>query len=441
MDGYHSSEFEPGVPAESESTDARSEPIGTDERRKQVRAYNYWASLLGGRDFPSVDDLAPDEVLEFSDHSVLFNFTSGPDNPGLRHIGRAIQEECGLTYVARALADVPPRTLLSRIAGQCPLMIASRAPLGFESDFENLRGQTLNCRGVLLPFSSDGSTIDFVYAIITWKTVEGAEADESDEAELSPGESKLADLIAHPGFSPALTDVLKLADEIAAATSTATATATATATGSVTTTPNAPEADAPAAAHSGLAEYLSAARSTAESVKAGESRTRAALYEALSLAYDFALAADQAPDEYADLLAASGVKAQARAPMTPIVKLVFGLDYDKTRVTEFAAALSYARRQGLGAGGFQAFIEQQAGGLKAIVAAERLARRPEPRPDTRGEAAREKLRLASPFSLADVPAGEEFAVVVTRRCADGTHEPVALVDNEALIERVIRTIR
>ena len=74
-------------------------------------------------------------------------------------------------------------------------------------------------------------------------------------------------------------------------------------------------------------------------VKAGEGRTRAALYQALSLAYDFAVAADRSPEEYAELLEELGVKAQARAPMTPIVKLVFGIDYDKARLTEFAAAL------------------------------------------------------------------------------------------------------
>ena len=51
------------------------------------------------------------------------------------------------------------------------------------------------------------------------------------------------------------------------------------------------------------------------------------------------------PQEYAELLEESGVKAQARAPMTPIVKLVFGIDYDKARLTEFAAALSYAQRE------------------------------------------------------------------------------------------------
>ena len=65
------------------------------------------------------------------------------------------------------------------------------------------------------------------------------------------------------------------------------------------------------------------------------------------------VAAQRDPDDYAELLEESGVKAQARAPMTPIVKLVFGIDYDKTRLTEFAAALSYAQRQQVELGGFQ----------------------------------------------------------------------------------------
>ncbi|HEY6661847.1 MAG TPA: hypothetical protein VIZ66_02885, partial [Sphingomicrobium sp.] len=162
---------------------------------------------------------------------------------------------------------------------------------------------------------------------------------------------------------------------------------------------------------------------------------------ALSLAYDFAVAAQHNPDDYAELLEESGVKAQARAPMTPIVKLVFGIDYDKARLTEFAAALSYGHRQQVSLGGFQQFVEQQPGGLKALVAAEREARRPEPRADTKGETARARLRSAPPITLAALPGDEEFAVIIMRRGADGTHEPVAIVDDEGLVERAIRRAR
>ncbi len=138
------------------------------------------------------------------------------------------------------------------------------------------------------------------------------------------------------------------------------------------------------------------------------------------------------------MLEDAGLRAQARAPMTPIVKLVFGIDYDKTRLTEFASALSYARRQEVALGGFEALIEAQAGGLKALVAAERQARRPERGPDTRGEAARERLRAAPPLSLQSLPDDEEFCLVLTRRSSDGGHQPIALVSDPILVERAVR---
>src|SRR5205823_5321826 len=103
-----------------------------------------------------------------------------------------------------------------------------------------------------------------------------------------------------------------------------------------------------------------------------------------------------------------------------------------------AAALSFAQRQQVATGSFQDFIEKQPGGLKALVAAERQARRPEARTDSKSDIARARLRSAPTISLADVPAAEEFAVVITRRGADGRHEPVAIVDDEALVERAIR---
>jgi hypothetical protein len=124
--------------------------------------------------------------------------------------------------------------------------------------------------------------------------------------------------------------------------------------------------------------------------------------------------------------------------MTAVVKLVFGIDYDKARLTEFASALSYALRQGVASGDFQDLIEKQPGGLKALVAAEREARRPEPKADTKSEVARARLRSAPTISLDDVPVEQEFAVVVTRRGADGRHEAVAIVEDEALVERAIR---
>ena len=158
------------------------------------------------------------------------------------------------------------------------------------------------------------------------------------------------------------------------------------------------------------------------------------------MAYDFAVAARRVPHDYAALLEDAGVKAQDRAPMTPIVKLVFGLDYDKTRLTEFAAALSHAARENVEFGGFLGHVESADGGLKGLVAAERQARRPAGDTVDKSAAARAVLRRTPAMKLVDLPTIQEFALVVTRRNAAGVHEVVQLVSDPAMLERAIRRV-
>src|SRR5690606_16071175 len=154
-------------------------------------------------------------------------------------------------------------------------------------------------------------------------------------------------------------------------------------------------------------------------------RTRAALYEAIGRAYDFSLAAAVAPAEFEELLADSGLKRQSRAPMTPVVKLVFGADYDKTRLTEYAAALAHAHRLALPQGALGPYLGQAEGGLKGVVKAERRLRREEAGKaidplDGPREAIARKLRALPPQDLLALAAeGSEFALVMIRRTESG----------------------
>ena len=464
MDGYreHPADFDLSGSNETAASHDVAAAIGTDERRMHVRAYNYWVSLLDDRDFPSIEDLEPGEVQDFAGNSVLLDFTCGHGNPAIPYIGAGIRDECGLSDDTRNIADVPSRSLLSRLTDHYMQIIANRAPIGFEAEFLNQREENICYRGILMPFSSDGEQIDFIYGVINWKTVAVSAVPQIDMPSNEPEdevllleEEAVVEAFEQPVVPEAAVPEEHLTwDDGPSAEVDAEAAETPEAEQSeyeaLPRVPFAWEEGAIAEAepeevaelvldeNAGLADRLWAARETAETVKAGEGRTRSALYRALSLAYDVAVVARQNPEEYAELLEESGVKAQARAPMTPIVKLVFGIDYDKARLTEFAAALSYAQRQEIALGGFRDLIEKQPGGLKALVAAERQARRPETKPDTAGEAARARLRSAPAMSLSELSAQEEFAVVITRRSADGAHEAVAIVHDESLIERAIR---
>ena len=450
MDSYreHPNDFGVASVSDSSPSEQVGGEIGSDERRMHVRAYNYWVSLLNGRDYPSIEDLEPGEVSDFAENSALLDFTAGRDNPSTPYIGAAIREECGLDDSIKSIEHVPSRSLLSRLTDHYLQIIANRAPIGFEAEFVNQRGEPISYRGILMPFSSDGDTIDFIYGVINWKRGEGVASTEElpqtqvELASLSSVEDEdelvLEELVEPSKGAEPVVEAAETGAEDDGYTVAAPAVHFSWEDGPL----NDPESDEPLEialdADAGLADRLWAARETADAVKAADGRSRSALYRALSYAYDFALAAELEPQDYAELLEESGLKTQARAPMTPIVKLVFGIDYDKARLTEFAAALSFARRQDVGQGEFLKFIEGQAGGLKALVAAERQAKRPEPKTDTKAEAAKAKLRAAEPIALETVSADSEFALVLTRRRSDGGVEPVALVDDEAMVEKAIK---
>jgi hypothetical protein len=447
VDSYsdHPSEFDGPVAAAGEPHDDVSMAIGADERRMHVRAYNYWCSLLDGRDFPSIEDLEPGNIQDFGPHSVLLDFTEGSDNPATPYIGNAIREECSLDEGIKSIADVPSRSLLSRLTDHYMQIIANRAPVGFEAEFVNQRGRNICYRGILMPFSSDGDTIDFIYGVINWKDVgEAPEIPQVIRAELPPLDLEIEEA-EEEVEDEALELVVPMAPEPEPENE-------------AVTTPHLTWEDGPLAdpdplpelveesgepvievdAEAGLADRLWAARESAEVCKQQDGRSRAALYRALAMAYDFAVAAKRVPDDYSEILDDAGVKAQARAPMTPIVKLVFGIDYDKTRLTEFAAALSYAERENIDFGGFQDFVEQADGGLKGLVAAERKARRPDRPVEDKVEAGKIALRAASPLALAQLPTNQEFALVLTRRNAEGVHEVVELVADPAMLDRALR---
>ena len=443
MDSFsdHPSEYDgPAVAAEPQPDVASA--IGSDERRMHVRAYNYWCSLLEGRDYPSIEDLEPGNIEDFGPNSVLLDFTEGSDNPATPYIGTAVREECGIGDDIKSIADVPGRSLLSRLTDHYMQIIANRAPVGFEAEFVNQRGRSICYRGIMMPFSSDGDTIDFIYGVINWK--------EAGEAAQTPQVIRAA----LPPLAPVIDEAEEDDDTLELTVPMALepvpeeeASPPAHLTWEDGPLADAEGSEAPADeeepvveldAEAGLADRLWAARESAEVCKQADGRSRAALYRALAMAYDFAVAAKRVPDDYAEILDDAGVKAQARAPMTPIVKLVFGIDYDKTRLTEFAAALSYAERENVDFGGFEAFLEQADGGLKGLVAAERKARRPDKPIEDRAQTGKAVLRAAPPIALAQLPTNEEFALVLTRRNANGIHEVVELVADAAMLDRALR---
>lgn len=402
--------------------------VSGDERRMQVRAYNFWTAQLHDKNYPCIEELDPSSVEDFRDFSVLLDFTSGIENPSIEYLGEKLRVECGLDEDVTYLDQVPSRSLLSRITDHYLQIIANRAPIGFEAEFVNDRSVNIMYRGILLPYSSDDDTIDFIYGVINWK--EAAPSEISAPLQLEVEQALAAapprqehvpvwadgpiagNLVEQP-----VVDELELGEDFAFE-------------------------EAQPDENSSLADWLDAARQSADSARDADLRTREALYQAIGRAHDFALVAAKNPGDYAELLSDAGLTVQERAPFTPIVKLVFGAGYDKTRLTEFATALQFADRNTVPMGGLAEILSNYDGGLKGIIAAERRAKKvasgqhiattqADPRPRLRNARARDLNEFAG--------VGEEFVLLVARRNADGSVAIVGAVEADAaMTEKALR---
>ena len=121
-----------------------------------------------------------------------------------------------------------------------------------------------------------------------------------------------------------------------------------------------------------LQNKLTDVRAKADEARMAKLRANAALYEGLSAAYDFALDAEEAPEEYLRLVEAQGLKIQLRSPMKPVVKLAFDGMCDDMTIKQLEAVLAWAFDEELPRGTLAERIEA-AGGIGPILSGEAKA--------------------------------------------------------------------
>ena len=398
---------------------------GGDERRMQVRAYNFWLSLVANDELPAIEDLRPEELDDLGPSGVVLDLTLGRENPSILYIGEKLAAACGTSDEIMTAGDVPGRSLLARLTEHGLEVVANRSPVGFDAEFVDTAGRLILYRSILLPFSSDGRTIDFIFGVISWK---------EDAVAVTPAAPPQLERPAIHATAPA--EPTELVEPIAQRLPVKDS-ETALGAEPEPTTEVTPCVD--------LRNALDAARLAAEAFGASEARSHAALYAALSRAHDLALQASRDPADFNDLLADAGLVASPRAPLLPLAKLVFGPGYDKTRLAEYAAVLGAAQRLGLERGTVADWLAGTAGGLRAVISEERRLRRAQSGQPARRSAlkpgtARKLKALPAMSTGVGFAADGEFALLVARRGAMGAVEVLGDAGDVRLLEAAAKRL-
>ena len=133
-----------------------------------------------------------------------------------------------------------------------------------------------------------------------------------------------------------------------------------------------PKQPAPVASEGTLQNKLTEVRAKADEARMARLKAQATLYEGLGAAYDFALDAEEAPEEYLRLVEAQGLKIQLRSPMKPVVKLAFAGMCDDATIKQLEAVLAWAFEEELPRGTLAEKIEA-AGGIGPILTGQKAA--------------------------------------------------------------------
>ena len=388
---------------------------GFDRDNFRTQAKEIWARIPKDGGLPGVDSLKSLLLPKFRGHGVLVSLSGDGSDARIGYLGLSIAEIARVANRSELemLSDAPDGSILAELPRFNAHVGRSMNPI----EFSNLKatGPKGEARfdGVLLPFGDDSDNMLHIFAVI-------------DLAKNSREDENVLDLTSEY-FEDDPVDTLELEfDQLLVESE----------------VEMAPKQVPPPLGETPLASALDEARTFADYAKAFERRSHRALYAAISKAYDFALLAYASPDEFVDLIERAGITMQERAPMTPIVKLVFGADFDRTRVTEYATVLAHGVYRDVPMGGMSDFLQEAEGGIKGIVAEARLLRRGDgPSDPVRREvrkATAKKLRKLSTSPLERVRLeGGEFGLVMVRQLEDGSVVMVGEVsDDAAMIEKL-----
>ena len=166
--------------------------IDTAQKSRHANVLDYWMSIRGDREFPPLHDLDPLKLSDAGPGSALLELIGGGEDAEIRHLGETLK----MDVAVERIIDAPSPSILSNIAKKLSIVAISRNYLAFEDEFA-IADTVTRCWVTLLPLSSAGAWVDYVYAFVTFETV----ADEV-EAESEAEPEMLLETAVAPEFVP-----------------------------------------------------------------------------------------------------------------------------------------------------------------------------------------------------------------------------------------------
>ncbi|MBN8531424.1 MAG: PAS domain-containing protein [Alphaproteobacteria bacterium] len=147
------------------------EPLKTtgQERRITFRLLSYWNRIRADREMPSLGDVNVDEITEIWHFSFVIDISKGLDEARFHYFGPELVNIFEANHTDELLRHAMEQdTKLENTLGFYPKVVERRAPVSESSEFF-LENKEVRYRSLIVPFSGDGKTIDYLMGTTNYK--------------------------------------------------------------------------------------------------------------------------------------------------------------------------------------------------------------------------------------------------------------------------------
>ncbi len=160
MDQYRGDDgpFEASI-TESVSDEMDESNLQGMERRLVLRLLKYWRGICGDAEFPSFDDVDPNEMPTIWESAFVLDILGHEDDPVFRAFGPVYASYSPTLLNNIKVSQVAPDTLIEKSVEIVQEVIRKQVPISRGGEFIKPNGVKALYRGIILPMSDDGETI------------------------------------------------------------------------------------------------------------------------------------------------------------------------------------------------------------------------------------------------------------------------------------------
>lgn len=143
-------------------------PISGQEQRLTFRLLSYWNRIRGARAMPSLSDVNISEITEMW-HFTFTIDVKDPDGHRFQYFGPSLASVFGQDYTDEYLAEALENDgMLGNTIGFYDKVLEKAEPALEAASFYS-EGNEVRYRSIIVPFSSDGTTVDYLIGTTNYK--------------------------------------------------------------------------------------------------------------------------------------------------------------------------------------------------------------------------------------------------------------------------------